>query len=104
MYSATFIFVPGRYDDEFHRLDAEIAAAAQALPGYLGEETWERASTGEVCNVYYWDSLESLQRLMDLPAHRQAKAAQSRWLEGYRVVVSQVLRTYGDDRLASPAS
>ena len=100
MYTATFIFRPGSYDDEFHALDARIAEAARALPGYLGEETWEKPGTGEVCNVYWWDSLEAVQRLATLPDHLEAKAAQARWLDGYRVVVSHVLRTYGDGQLA----
>lgn len=38
MYSSTFIFAKGTYDEEFHRLDSEIASAARSLPGYLGEE------------------------------------------------------------------
>ena len=36
MYSATFIFAKKQFDDEFHRLDQTIAAAAKSLPGYLG--------------------------------------------------------------------
>jgi NADH:ubiquinone oxidoreductase subunit F (NADH-binding) len=36
MYTATFTFAPGEYDDEFHRLDQAIAEAARAIPGYLG--------------------------------------------------------------------
>ncbi len=98
-YTSTFIFTPGEYDDEFHRLDASIAEAARGIPGYLGEESWENAGTGQVSNVYYWASLEALQVLMDLPQHRIAKAAQARWLKGYRVEVSAVLRSYGVSRL-----
>ena len=49
--------------------------------------------------VYYWDSLEALQGLMEHPAHLQAKAAQSQWLDGYQVVIAEVLRVYGDARL-----
>jgi hypothetical protein len=30
----------------------------------------------------------------------EARSAQDHWLSGYQVVVSQVLRTYGDTRLA----
>jgi heme-degrading monooxygenase HmoA len=101
MFTATFIFAPGRYDDEFHALDVSIAEAARALPGYLGEETWHDPATGRVSNVYWWDSLEAVQALSTLPQHLEAKAAQARWLEGYRVVISQVLRTYGDGRLPS---
>ncbi len=36
---------------------------------------------------------------MEHPAHREAKAAQANWLDGYQVVISQVLRTYGDSRI-----
>jgi heme-degrading monooxygenase HmoA len=102
MYSATFIFAKKQFDEEFHRLDVTIAAAARAMPGYLGEESWENSATGQVSNVYYWASLEALQGLIDLPAHREAKAKQSKWLDGYQVVISQVLRTYGDARLEHP--
>jgi heme-degrading monooxygenase HmoA len=99
MYTSTFIFEKGEYDDEFHRLDQAIAEAARAVPGYLGEESWENAPTGLISNVYHWASLEALEQLMKHPQHLQAKARQSRWLKGYRVEVSQVLRSYGDGRL-----
>jgi heme-degrading monooxygenase HmoA len=102
MYSSTFIFAKKQFDDEFYRLDGLIAEAARSMPGYLGEETWENASTGLVSNVYYWASLEALQGLMQHPAHLQAKAGQARWLDGYQVVIAQVLRTYGDAKLAHP--
>ena len=95
VYSSTFIFAKKQFDDEFHRLDQLIAAAAKALPGYLGEEAWENTATGLVSNVYYWSSLASLQQLMQHPAHLQAKAAQSNWLAGYRVVIAEVTRAYG---------
>jgi heme-degrading monooxygenase HmoA len=100
MYSSTFIFAKAQWNEEFHRLDEEIARAAKATPGYLGEETWENAATGLVSNVYYWESLEALQSLMSHPAHLQAKSRQADWLAGYQVVISQVLRTYGDAKLA----
>ncbi len=100
MYSATFIFAKGNWDEEFHRLDEEIAQAAKATPGYLGEESWENTTTGLLATVYYWESLEALQSLMSHPTHLQAKARQANWLDGYQVVISQVLRTYGDSRLA----
>jgi heme-degrading monooxygenase HmoA len=104
MFSSTFIFAKKQFDDEFHRLDQAIAQAAKAVPGYLGEETWENAETGLVSNVYYWESLEALQALMQHPTHLQAKAAQSEWLNGYRVVIAQVLRSYGDGRVPHPTS
>ena len=99
MYSSTFIFAKGQYDDEFHRLDEVIANAARATPGYLGEETWENPSNGLISNVYYWESLEALQGLVKHPTHLEAKSKQGNWLAGYQVVISQVLRTYGDSKL-----
>mgnify|MGYP001952148229 FL=1 len=99
MYSSTFIFATKQFDDEFHRLDRIIADAARTMPGYLGEESWENASTGLTSNVYYWETLDALQALIQHPVHLQAKAAQANWLDGYRVVISEVLRTYGDNVL-----
>ena len=100
MYSSTFIFAKGQFDDEFHRLDEQIAAAARATPGYLGDEAWGNPSNGLVSNVYYWESLQALRALIENPTHLEAKAKQSKWLAGYQVIVSQVLRTYGDGKLS----
>ena len=104
MYSSTFIFAKKQFDDEFHRLDQAIAEAAKSIPGYLGEETWENPATGLTSNVYYWESLDALQVLMQHPRHIEAKAAQARWLDGYKVVISEVLRTYGDTGLGQPSA
>ena len=51
MYTTTFTFLPGEVDEAFHALDERIAQAARALPGYIGEESWDSAATGQVCNV-----------------------------------------------------
>lgn len=99
MYSATFIFAKKLFDEQFHTLDAQIAEFARALPGYLGEETWENPSNGLVSNVYYWESLDDLQRLVRHPSHLQAKALQSNWLAGYQVVIAEVIKVYGDSKL-----
>jgi heme-degrading monooxygenase HmoA len=99
MYSSTFIFAKGEWDEEFYQLDEQIAKVARATPGYIGEESWENPSNGLVSNVYYWESLEALQVLMQHPSHLEAKAKQARWLSGYQVVIAQVLRTYGDSKL-----
>ena len=52
MYTATFTFAKGQYDDEFYALDNAIAQVAKSIPGYLGEEAWENHETGLVSNVY----------------------------------------------------
>jgi heme-degrading monooxygenase HmoA len=99
LFSSTFIFAKKQYDAEFHALDAVIAKAAKSTPGYLGEENWENSATGLVSNVYYWESLEALQQLMKHPSHLEAKQKQANWLNGYRVEISEVIRTYGDSIL-----
>ncbi len=104
MYTSTFTFKKKPYDQVFYQLDEQIAQLARAIPGYLGEETWDNAETGQISNVYYWDSLEALQSLINNPVHQQAKAAQAQWLDGYQVIVAQVLRSYGDGRLDHPCA
>jgi heme-degrading monooxygenase HmoA len=99
MYSSTFIFEAKQFDDAFHRLDQEIAQLAKEIPGYLGEEAWENPHTGLVSNVYYWATLEALQQLVQHPKHLQAKQQHERWLAGYQVVISEVIRIYGDAKL-----
>ena len=101
MYSSTFIFRAGQYDEEFHRLDQEIAEMARAIPGYLGEETWESASAGLIQNVYYWESEDALLQLIRHPTHLEAKSKQARWLDGYRVVIAKVIWEYGDGGLVT---
>lgn len=101
MYSSTFIFAKKQYDEEFYRLDQAIADVARKIPGYLGEETWENSSTGLVSNVYYWDSLEALQALIKHPKHLEAKANQQNWLNGYQVIISEIIKTYGDSKLTN---
>ncbi len=102
MYTSTFTFAHRPYDDAFHALDHAIAQIARAIPGYLGEEAWENPATGQVSNVYYWESLEALRQLIDHPAHAAAKQQQARWLAGYHVTVAQVIRSYGDGGIAHP--
>ena len=102
MYSATFTFAKGDYDDEFHRRDQAIAEIAKSIPGYLGEEAWESLTNGLVSTVYYWETLESLQQLVEHPLHRAAKERQSRWIRGYHITIAQVLRSYGDGGIPHP--
>ena len=96
MYSAAFIFEPGQYDDEFHRLNDIIDAVAKSLPGFLGVDFWQSTS-GSLRNVtYFWSDLETLKTFSSHPVHQEAKRQYARWYQGYHIVVSQVLRSYGD--------
>jgi hypothetical protein len=99
MYTSTFIFEAKPYDDEFHRFNDEIAARARVIPGFLGEEDWFNAETGLHSEVYYWESLEAMQQLIGMPVHREAKSLHDRWIGPYRVVLGQVLSTYGEQGL-----
>ena len=103
MISATFIFDKKQFDDEFYQLDNTIAEIARNCAGYLGEEAWENAETGRFANVYYWESMKALQALMQHPKHLEAKAAQAKWLNGYQVIIAEVLRAYSDEKFAHPA-
>ena len=102
MFTSTFTFAPGPFDDEFHRLDQAVAAIARSIDGFLGEEAWEDSSKGLVANVYYWETREALQQLMDHPLHIEAKRRQAQWLRGYHVVIAEVQGTYGDGGIAHP--
>lgn len=102
MYTSTFTFAKREFDDEFHALDAVIAQVARSTPGYLGEESWENPSSGLMSNVYYWETMESLQALMKHPAHVAAKQRQQQWLAGYQVVIAQVVGSYGDGGISHP--
>ncbi len=100
MYTASFIFEPGTYDDKFFALDALIQTAAEATDGYLGQESWKSADGTKVNAIYYWDSQESLKAFSSHPKHLEAKGQYLKWYKSFHIVVSEVLRSYGDGRLA----
>lgn len=100
MYCASFIWEPGTYDAEFHRLNALIDQVAQSLPGYLGVESWQNADATRRCANYYWADLETLKQFSAHPTHQQAKRNYARWYNGYHIVVSEVIRSYGDGSFA----
>lgn len=99
MFSAAFIFRPATYDDEFHRLNGLIDQAANATEGYLGAETWHSADGKTLNATYYWESLEALRSFSKNPHHLAAKKQYSRWYDGYHIVVSKVIRSYGDETI-----
>lgn len=99
MICCQFIFQPGVYDDDFHRLDQQIEAFARALPGFVRVEIWNAPQAGAVNAIYYFNDQESVAQLARFPAHREAKGQVQRWYDGYRIIISEVTATYGDDRL-----
>ena len=49
MYIAAFHWLPGHYDEQFHRLNAEIDAVARANAGFIGVESWQSADGARRC-------------------------------------------------------
>ncbi|MGN6608339.1 MAG: EamA family transporter [Jatrophihabitans sp.] len=99
MICCQFIFKPGTYDDEFHRLDTQIDEHARSLPGFDRVETWTAPDTGVVNAIYYFTDKKSVAQLARYPQHREAKGQVQRWYDGYRIVISEITATYGDGRL-----
>ena len=102
MISATFIFKPGVYDDEFHRLDAIIMDVAIATPGYLGAERWWSEDRTERSVVYYFESREALRTFSRDETHLEAKRLSKRWYDAYRVVISEVISTHAEGTMTHP--
>lgn len=99
MICCQFIFQPGTYDDDFHRLDAQIDRFAHSLPGFMRVETWHDPEGGAVNAIYYFADKASVAQLARFPQHLEAKGQVQRWYDGYRIVISEVTATYGDGRL-----
>lgn len=103
MICCQFIFKPGTYDDDFHRLDADIDDYARSLAGFVRVEKW-LSPEGDVVNaIYYFVDRESVSQLGRFPQHREAKDQVRRWYDGYRIVVSEISASYSDGRLPAPA-
>jgi hypothetical protein len=96
MIAAQFIFEPGEYDDEFHRLDDSIDNDAKSIPGFLGTDRWVAADGLTVNAIYYFDDMSALTKLGRFDDHRTAKSQVDRWYKGYRVIVTEVTATYGN--------
>ena len=99
MYIAAFHYLPGTYDAEFHRLNDIIDSVAKASPGFVGSESWRSVDGTQANATYYWRDLDSLKAFSTHPAHQEAKRQYARWYEGYHIVISQVIRSYGDGKL-----
>ncbi len=99
MICVQFIFKPGTYDEDFHRLDGQIDEYARGLPGFVRTETWTQSEAGLVNAIYYFSDRDALRALSRFPTHVEAKGQVRRWYEGYRIVVTEVTATYGDGRL-----
>ena len=66
----------------------------------MGVEIWNAPHSNTVNAIYYFNDGESVAQLARFPAHGEAKGQVQRWYDGYRVIISEVTATYGDDRLS----
>jgi hypothetical protein len=98
-YSSTFIFEVGALDDDFHRINDEVAQRARKISGFLGEEAWHNEDTGLHAEVYYWIDMDALRQLVGMDIHQLAKSRHEEWLGAYRVMISEVQSVYGDPAL-----
>jgi len=96
MYSASFIYEPSGYDEEFHRLNDTINDIARSMPGFLGKEAWQSLDGQRHNATYYWANKDDLQAFSSHPRHLEAKRLYSRWYAGYHIIISEVVRSYGD--------
>lgn len=99
MICVQFIFKPGTYDEDFHRLDGQIDDFARSQPGFDHVELWQSEDAATVNAVYYFTDRQALTALSRFPQHLQAKEQVRRWYDGYRIIVSEITATYGDGRL-----
>lgn len=96
MISSSFIFTEKTLDDEFFRLDDLIRQAAEDTDGFLGKEHWEDADATMRNTIYYWRDETALRAFSNHPTHQEAKRQYDKWYGGFHVVISKVLKSYGD--------
>ena len=97
-----FVFEPGEYDQEFHRLDDEIAEFAKGLVGFISSHSWV-SPDGKLRNsIYFFENMEPVKELSQYPAHLEAKFGVKRWYKGYQILITEVTHTYGDGNLIYP--
>lgn len=100
MFSATFMVRVENYDETFHRLNDRIIEIAEQNPGYLGRESWTQDDRNVV--ILYWRSLDDLRAFGSHPEHLLAKSRYKEWYAGYKIVIAEVLREYGDGNYPEP--
>ncbi len=96
MFACSFIFTPGTYDDEFHRLDKSVMDYAISMPGYVGMDRWFSEDRLSKNVIYYFKDQESVREFATFSDHKEAKEKYARWYSGYQVIISEVKATYGD--------
>ena len=95
MIAVQFIFSQANYDEEFYELDNSIADFAKSLPGHVGVEKWLSEDGTSQNSIYYFTDRDALAELAGFSDHLTAKSQVDKWYSSYRVVVTEVLASYG---------
>ena len=97
-----FVFEPGEYDEEFHRLDGQIDEFASGLEGFISVHRW-KSPDGRLNNsIYFFKDMDSVQALAKFPQHLVAKQEVKRWYKSYQILITEVTASYGDGNLQYP--
>ena len=99
MISATFLFKQFASDPVFESLDQSIENFVTNHPEYLGRDQWSNQEKGILAVVYYFESEKGLEALKEFSDHKTAKLNHAQWYEGYQVIISQVIKSYGNGKL-----
>jgi heme-degrading monooxygenase HmoA len=102
MYCCSFKFKPGIYDDDFNKLNNAIDLYCTSLTDFSHVETWKSDDGKSQNSMYYFRSLEAIEKLANLKAHLQAKQEVDRWYLDYEVEVFELIRSYGKSSPANP--
>lgn len=95
MICCSFIFTPGVYNESFYELDKQIADYAYSLDGFDRVERWQ-SNDGSTRNVmYFFQDMESVNKLASFSQHGIAKKRFAEWYHGYRVDIFELKSSYG---------
>ncbi|MEY5017623.1 MAG: hypothetical protein RL431_672 [Actinomycetota bacterium] len=95
MICCSFVFEPGEYDDDFHRLDAQIDAFARGLDGFVRVDRWFSDDRRFQNSMYFFADYRAVKELANYPQHLVAKSDVDRWYRSYRVDVFEQKTSYG---------
>lgn len=97
-----FVFEPGEYDEEFHRLDQQIDQFASELSGFISVHRWLSPDGRFQNSIYFFKDMESVNSLSRFPQHLVAKDEVKRWYKSYQILITEVIASYGDGNLIYP--
>ncbi len=95
MICCSFVFEPGEYDDEFHRLDSLVDTYARSLVGFVRVDRWFSEDRRFQNSMYFFADYTAVKLLANYPQHLEAKAGVDRWYRSYRVDVFELKTSYG---------